>query len=53
MRFILPLFPYACEMCTPVIITVSVKSIIYAAIAALCLIDSKQIIAYSSVIHKN
>lgn len=52
-RFTLPLFPYAAEVFTPQVLVISIKSIVYASQAAKSLIDQKQIIAYSSIIHKN
>ncbi len=50
-RFCLPLFPYAVKACAPVIITLAVIGIIYAALVAAMQTDLKRLIAYSSVSH--
>ena len=50
-RFSLPLFPYACAYMTPVVLTLSLISLIYASLTCFRQIDLKKIIAYSSVAH--
>ena len=50
-RFCLPLFPYAVVVCGPVIITLAVIGIIYAAFVAAMQTDLKRLIAYSSISH--
>lgn len=50
-RFCLPLFPYAVKACAPVIITLAVIGIIYAALVAAMQTDLKRLIAYSSISH--
>jgi len=50
-RFCLPLFPFAVKACAPVIITLAVIGIIYAAFVAAMQTDLKRLIAYSSISH--
>jgi proton-translocating NADH-quinone oxidoreductase chain M len=52
-RFLLPLFPDANNFYLPLILILAILSIIYSCLAALSLIDLKQIIAYSSIAHMN
>jgi NADH:ubiquinone oxidoreductase subunit 4 (subunit M) len=49
----IPLFPYAMLYFTPLIFTMCIISIIYAATTTIRQIDLKKIIAYSSVVHMN
>ena len=49
----IPLFPYAMLYFTPLIFTICIISIIYAAATTIRQIDLKKIIAYSSVVHMN
>lgn len=51
LRFSLPLFPYATEVFTPLIYTLSIVAIIYTSLVALVQEDMKKLIAYSSVAH--
>ena len=50
-RFCLPLFPFAVKACAPVIITLAVIGVIYAALVAAMQTDLKRLLAYSSVSH--
>ena len=50
-RFCLPLFPFAVKACAPVIITLAVIGVIYAALVAAMQKDLKRLIAYSSISH--
>ncbi|HEX5773871.1 MAG TPA: NADH-quinone oxidoreductase subunit M, partial [Geomobilimonas sp.] len=50
-RFAMPLFPDATEQFTPLIATLSVIGIIYAALVAMVQEDVKKLVAYSSVAH--
>ena len=50
-KFILPLFPYACLYYTPLIESISCLGFFYSSISALRQSDFKKIIAYSSVVH--
>ena len=50
-RFAMPLFPDATEKFTPLIATLSVIGIIYAALVAMVQEDVKKLVAYSSVAH--
>lgn len=52
-RFSLPLFPYATHYFTPLVLVISVVSIVYSSCTTLRQIDLKKIIAYSSVAHMN
>jgi len=52
-RFMLPLFPYACYYFTPLVLTMCVIAIIYSSLTTIRQIDLKKIIAYSSVAHMN
>ncbi|CAM2060846.1 NADH-quinone oxidoreductase subunit M [Desulfovibrionales bacterium] len=51
LRFCLPLTPAACEYFAPLMITVSIVSILYGGCIALGQQDIKKLIAYSSVAH--
>lgn len=51
LRFSLPLFPYATEVFTPFVYTLSIIAIIYTSLVALAQEDMKKLIAYSSVAH--
>lgn len=51
LRFSLPLFPYATEVFTPLVYTLSIIAIIYTSLVALVQEDMKKLIAYSSVAH--
>lgn len=50
-RFAMPLFPEATAQFTPLIATLSVIGIIYAALVAMVQEDVKKLVAYSSVAH--
>jgi NADH-quinone oxidoreductase subunit M len=50
-RFAMPLFPVATEQFTPLIATLAVIGIIYAALVAMVQEDVKKLVAYSSVAH--
>ena len=50
-RFCLPLFPHAVQQAAPVIVTLAVIGVIYAALAASVQKDLKRLLAYSSVSH--
>jgi len=50
-RFAMPLFPDATEQFTPLIATLSVIGVIYAALVAMVQEDVKKLVAYSSVAH--
>lgn len=50
-RFAMPLFPEATHQFTPLIATLSVIGIIYAALVAMVQEDVKKLVAYSSVAH--
>ena len=52
-RYSLPLFPLASQYFLPFIFKLAIISIIYSCLSAQSLIDLKQIIAYSSIAHKN
>jgi NADH-quinone oxidoreductase subunit M len=51
LRFNLPMFPYAAEYFTPMIMVLSTIAIIYGALVAMAQEDMKKLIAYSSVSH--
>ncbi len=51
LRFCIPLFPHAVKEAAPLIITLSVIGVIYAAFVASMQTDLKRLIAYSSVSH--
>jgi proton-translocating NADH-quinone oxidoreductase chain M len=53
LRFVIPLFPLANLYFLPLIYILAIISIFYSCIAAISLIDLKQIIAYSSIAHMN
>lgn len=50
-RFAMPLFPEATHQFTPIIATLAVIGIIYAALVAMVQEDVKKLVAYSSVAH--
>ena len=50
-RFCLPLFPFAVKASAPIIITLAVIGIIYAALVAAMQTDLKRLLAYSSISH--
>ncbi|RPD36932.1 NADH-quinone oxidoreductase subunit M [Candidatus Liberibacter solanacearum] len=50
-RFLLPLFPLASKYFSPLILILSVISIIYASLVAMVQRDIKKLIAYSSIAH--
>ena len=50
-RFAMPLFPDAAEKFTPLVATLAVIGIIYAALVAMVQEDVKKLVAYSSVAH--
>lgn len=52
-RFMIPLFPEAMLYFTPLVYTMCIISVIYAAATTIRQIDLKKIIAYSSVVHMN
>ena len=51
LRFCLPLFPHAVKDAAPLIITLAVIGVIYAALVAAMQTDLKRLIAYSSISH--
>ncbi|HVK05213.1 MAG TPA: NADH-quinone oxidoreductase subunit M [Armatimonadaceae bacterium] len=51
MRFAIPLFPEAAQLCAPFIVTLAVIGIIYGALVAAMQRDVKKLVAYSSVSH--
>ena len=51
LRFAMPLFPNALEVCTPWIVTLAIIGIIYGALVAMVQPDLKKLVAYSSVSH--
>jgi len=51
LRFSIPMFPFATEMFTPLVFSLSVIAIIYASLVALAQEDMKKLIAYSSIAH--
>jgi NADH-quinone oxidoreductase subunit M len=51
LRFSLPMAPYATQVFTPYILTLSVIAIIYGGLTALAQTDLKKLVAYSSVAH--
>jgi len=53
LRYVLPLFPIACQYYLPFVLLIAIISIIYSCLSALALIDIKSIVAYSSICHKN
>ena len=53
LRFSIPLFPSATLYFTPFVSLLAIIGVLYSCIAALSLIDLKQIIAYSSIAHMN
>uniref|UniRef100_A0AAU6W7L8 NADH-ubiquinone oxidoreductase chain 4 n=1 Tax=Cephea cephea TaxID=880218 RepID=A0AAU6W7L8_9CNID len=50
-RFSWPLFPYATEYMSPLIITLALIAIVYASLSTCRQIDAKKLVAYSSVAH--
>lgn len=53
LRFLIPLFPIASIYYSPIIIIISVISIVYASLTTIRQIDLKKIIAYASIGHMN
>jgi proton-translocating NADH-quinone oxidoreductase chain M len=53
LRFSIPLFPSATLYYSPFIIKLAIIGVLYSCLAALSLIDLKQIVAYSSIAHMN
>lgn len=51
LRFSLPIFQQASEICAPFVFTLSILGIFYASFTAIRQIDLKRIIAYSSIAH--
>ena len=51
LRFSLPMMPYASDVFTPLVFTLSVVAVIYTSLVALAQTDMKKLIAYSSVAH--
>jgi len=52
-RFLFPLFPFACFYYAPLVYSLSVIGIIYSSITAIRQSDFKRIIAYTSIAHMN
>lgn len=52
-RFSLAQFPLAAKTFTPLVVTLALVSVLYAALSAFSQVDLKQVIAYSSIIHMN
>ena len=50
-RFNLPMFPYASQLFTPLILILSVIAVVYTSLVAFRQTDIKKLIAYSSVAH--
>ena len=50
-RFNLPMFPYASQMFTPLVMVLSVIAVVYTSLVAFRQTDIKKLIAYSSVAH--
>ena len=53
LRFLFPLFPFACFYYAPVVYSLAVLGILYASITAIRQSDFKRIIAYTSIAHMN
>ena len=53
LRFLFPLFPFACFFFSPLVYSLSVIGILYASITAIRQSDFKRIIAYTSIAHMN
>jgi NADH:ubiquinone oxidoreductase subunit 4 (subunit M) len=53
LRFLVPWFPVATQAFLPFVYTLAILGIIKGALSALCQVDLKRIIAYSSVVHMN
>jgi proton-translocating NADH-quinone oxidoreductase chain M len=53
LRYVIALLPYGCSYFQSFVYTLAIISIVYNSITAISLIDYKQIIAYSSIIHMN
>lgn len=51
LRFVLPMFPQAVDVWTPVFMGLGVIGIIYGALVAMVQVDMKKLVAYSSVSH--
>lgn len=52
-RFLIPVFPYANNFFTPLVLTFAILGIIYGSLTTIRQVDLKKIIAYSSVVHMN
>ena len=50
-RFLFPLYPYGLQYFYPIISLFCIIAIIYISFTALCQIDLKKIVAYSSIAH--
>lgn len=50
-RFAIPLFPYAAKLLVPLLLTLAVGGLFYAAWIALAQTDIKRLVAYSSISH--
>jgi proton-translocating NADH-quinone oxidoreductase chain M len=53
LRFLFPLFPFACFYYAPVVYSLAVLGILYTSITAIRQSDFKRIIAYTSIAHMN
>jgi NADH-quinone oxidoreductase subunit M len=53
LRFLLPIFPFACKFYAYLVYTLSIMGIIFASLSAIRQIDLKKIIAYTSIAHMN
>ena len=53
LRFLFPLFPFACFYFAPIVYSLAVLGILYASITAIRQSDFKRIIAYTSIAHMN
>ncbi len=51
LRFMIPLFPYANNYYTPMVMTLAAVGVIYTSITAMRQVDFKKVIAYASVSH--
>lgn len=51
LRFAIPLFPYAVDYFTPLLVILSIIGIIYGALVSMVQTDIKRLVAYSSVSH--
>ena len=53
LRFLFPLFPFACFYYAPLVYSLAVTGVLYASMTAIRQSDFKRIIAYTSVAHMN